>query len=298
MRGMPPKGFGPPGPPSRQSEGPFIQQAPPGPYRGPYYPPKPKDSQDDDETPPRDWPLVRPPFYPPPNPPTPTSTVRLFRVRHSPEGDSFSLHTVLITKGSIIAWTPTTSARAWASVCPAQAVCRLAFFDEGTLSNQLDLCEQHAVDRIDDFRHDELASTRKQSSTSLGINCNVGMILMAYSPHHCAIYLRESGGNRLLPFETGGFEAWALYWTLRGHDSPRPSTHNAFLSTINALGGELTAVVVDNKLEPEGIYTAQLKVWQDNRSITVDVRPSDGVCLAAAADLPVLVKEELLNSAT
>jgi uncharacterized protein len=104
--------------------------------------------------------------------------------------------------------------------------------------------------------------------------------------------LREAGDGRTLPLVCGIFEATALDRRLKGMESPRPLTHDGWAASIEALGGEVRAVIIDDLREY--VYHAKARISQGGRLVAVDIRPSDAIVLALVCRVPILVAERLL----
>jgi uncharacterized protein len=106
------------------------------------------------------------------------------------------------------------------------------------------------------------------------------------------LVLRERDGHRRLAFITGYFEASALWWFLKGEQIPRPSTFDAWINTIVALGWQVgSACVIDRSGET---YFAEIRLFCERASVAVDVRPSDAVIFALRAGVPLFFKEKVL----
>ena len=69
-------------------------------------------------------------------------------------------------------------------------------------------------------------------------------------------------------------------------------THDAWVDTITACGGELQDVLVHDLRDH--FYYAQLRILQGERLVTVDVRPSDSFVVAVTCDVPIFVTESVL----
>ena len=72
-------------------------------------------------------------------------------------------------------------------------------------------------------------------------------------------------------------------------------THDLLVNSIEALGGELDSVVI-NELR-EHTYFAKLRVRLNGEMVEIDSRPSDAIAVAVTCDphLPIFVAEEVLN---
>jgi uncharacterized protein len=154
------------------------------------------------------------------------------------------------------------------------------------------LCEQHARDLIE--RYWEASRVGNGNPAVLeGCKCfDIELIFITETDDRQVIYLREVAGTRSIPIVTGMFEAWGLVLKLQGYESPRPLTHDAMLSAVQALGGELENVLVDN-LEGSTYY-AKVRLRQDDRLVSIDTRPSDAFVLAVLAERPIFFANEVL----
>jgi bifunctional DNase/RNase len=112
----------------------------------------------------------------------------------------------------------------------------------------------------------------------------------------CYLSLREAGGSRRLDCAIGFFEAAALWWQLEPFQHPRPLTHGAMGSIIDALGGSLEFVIIDKYFPSQAIsFEAKLYIRQMNVMRIVDVRLSDAVVLAVVCKVPIFVAHAVLG---
>jgi bifunctional DNase/RNase len=111
------------------------------------------------------------------------------------------------------------------------------------------------------------------------------------------IYLKEVDGDRQFPILIGIYEATSIDRRVRGEKPPRPLTHDLIVGIVEAMGGELDSVVV-NELR-EHIYFAKLRVRHNGELLEIDARPSDAIAVAVTSDphLPIYVAEEVLDEA-
>jgi bifunctional DNase/RNase len=109
------------------------------------------------------------------------------------------------------------------------------------------------------------------------------------------VWLRECEGPRAFPIVIGIFEATSINRHVKGEESPRPLTHDLLCNVIDALGGTLEDVVINN-LE-DHTYYASLRIRKEGELIEVDARPSDAIALAVHAKpaLPIFVVESVLE---
>jgi uncharacterized protein len=107
------------------------------------------------------------------------------------------------------------------------------------------------------------------------------------------IVLKEVDGERAFPIVIGFFEATSIDRRVRGLPSPRPLTHDLVNNVIEQMGGELQDIVISELREHT--YFAKLRIRMDGELIDIDCRPSDAVCLAVTAKVPIYVSEDVLS---
>ncbi len=106
------------------------------------------------------------------------------------------------------------------------------------------------------------------------------------------IELTEVGGERTFPIVIGLNEAFAIERRLKGHEIPRPQTHELLASVIGQLRGELKEIVIHDL--SDRTFFAKLVVIQDGVEIEIDSRPSDAIALGVAEGVPIYVAESVI----
>jgi hypothetical protein len=90
----------------------------------------------------------------------------------------------------------------------------------------------------------------------------------------------------------GAPEANAIAMALHGHVADRPLTHDLLATSITALGGRVSRVVVTRVTD--GTYFAEVHLTRlDGETSVLDARPSDAIATALRASAPLLVAESL-----
>lgn len=106
--------------------------------------------------------------------------------------------------------------------------------------------------------------------------------------------LEEADGERQFPIFIGFSEMDALDRALHGKETSRPLTHDLVLNAIDAMGGKVSRVVV-NDLKEDTFY-AMIGVEQEGGAeIFIDSRPSDAMVIAARRAVPIFVAEHVLD---
>lgn len=108
-----------------------------------------------------------------------------------------------------------------------------------------------------------------------------------------AMLLGEVDGERQLPIIIGPAEAQATALFLKGVKSPRPLTHDLFMTSLTVLGASLLRVLIYNA--EDGIFYSYIYLKKDDEIIRIDARTSDAVALAVRADCPILIYESILE---
>lgn len=120
------------------------------------------------------------------------------------------------------------------------------------------------------------------------------------------VYIADSGGStpapvvlledeqsRIVPIFVGLSEAISIYHALSGEVSPRPMTHDLFISVLESLNASIKRVVIDD-LEG-GIYYARLSIKNGASESEIDARPSDCLALALRAKAPIEIQEKVVS---
>ena len=109
-----------------------------------------------------------------------------------------------------------------------------------------------------------------------------------------AMILAESDGPRRIPVVIGAAEAQSIAIALEGIRTPRPLTHDLFVSFAHAFGVKLRQVFI-YRFE-DGIFSSELTFSDGDRTVTIDSRTSDAVALAIRTDAPIYTTEEILQA--
>ena len=109
------------------------------------------------------------------------------------------------------------------------------------------------------------------------------------------VILKEKESDRYLPIWIGPAEADAIAVRLQEVAVSRPLTHDLLRSIIDALGGSIQYIVV-NDLTNDTFY-ARIIMDVDGRTMEIDSRPSDAIALAVRVQVPIFAEEAVLEKA-
>jgi len=106
------------------------------------------------------------------------------------------------------------------------------------------------------------------------------------------VVLLEDEQSRIVPIFVGLSEAISIHHALSGELSPRPMTHDLFISVLECLSASITSVLIDDL--DGGVYYARLTIKSDSKQSEIDARPSDCLALALRSHAPIEVQEKVV----
>lgn len=111
------------------------------------------------------------------------------------------------------------------------------------------------------------------------------------------VLLREAdSGPRYLPIFIGSPEATAIVYAYQGMETPRPMTHDLFVTVMGDFGITLEQVAVTALRE--GTFYAELTLRHGDTVERISSRPSDAIALAVRlGDVPIVVDEDVFEEA-
>ena len=134
-----------------------------------------------------------------------------------------------------------------------------------------------------------------RGSRAMSVRMELSKIFITENHDMHAIELREVDGARRFPIMIGLVEIAAIERRLKNIPLKRPQTHELLASVIEALGGRLDHILI-NDLRDHTFY-ATLFVEQGGRMVEIDSRPSDAIALGIATEVPIEVAEHVLEQA-
>src|SRR5712691_9841837 len=107
------------------------------------------------------------------------------------------------------------------------------------------------------------------------------------------VILEEQQGHRAFPMWIGLSEARAIMFEMEGVPTPRPLTHVLLHNILTDLNVKIVRIIITD-IQDTTFY-AILLLRQENKTLTIDARPSDAIALALHVNAPVFVTKKLLN---
>ena len=109
------------------------------------------------------------------------------------------------------------------------------------------------------------------------------------------VVLKEKESDRYLLIWVGTPEAGAIALSMQGIAVARPMTHDLLKSVIEAMGGTVRSILVNDLID--NTFYARIIVEVDGRTIEIDARPSDSIALALRTQARIYVAEKVLDEA-
>ncbi len=128
----------------------------------------------------------------------------------------------------------------------------------------------------------------------MDVPMELSRILITEMGEQQVIFLRERDGERTFPILIGTNEALAIDRRLKGHETPRPMTHDLLASVIQGMGGQLERIVINDIRNHT--FIATLYIAMGEKTLAIDSRPSDAIALGAAFDTPIFVADHVLEN--
>ena len=110
------------------------------------------------------------------------------------------------------------------------------------------------------------------------------------------VVLLEDDRARIVPIFVGLSEAISIHHALSGELSPRPMTHDLFISVLECLSASITNVLIDDL--DQGVYYARLTLKSEGGQNEIDARPSDCLALALRSHAPIEVQEKVVQESS
>ncbi len=110
-----------------------------------------------------------------------------------------------------------------------------------------------------------------------------------------ALILAEDNGLRRIPVIIGTAEAQSIAVALEGIRTPRPLTHDLFVSFAHAFGVKLHEVYIHSY--EDGIFSSELTFSDGQRTVKIDARTSDAISIALRTHTPIFTSEDILQRA-
>ena len=128
----------------------------------------------------------------------------------------------------------------------------------------------------------------------MDIPVELSRILITELGEQQVIFLKEKNGERSFPIMIGITEAMAIDRRLKDITPPRPMTHDLLGCVIEAMGGEVEKIVINDLRDHT--FIATIFIRRGPELIEIDARPSDSIALGAALGTPIFVADHVIEA--
>jgi len=109
-----------------------------------------------------------------------------------------------------------------------------------------------------------------------------------------ALVLAEEKGPRRIPVVIGAAEAQSIAIALERIRTPRPLTHELFVSFAHAFGVKVKEIFI-YRFE-DGVFSSEITFSDGERTVVIDSRTSDAIAIAMRTQTPIYTTEEIMQT--
>jgi uncharacterized protein len=122
---------------------------------------------------------------------------------------------------------------------------------------------------------------------------NIAGLAMDPASNTPIILLKTEEGDKTLPIWIGLLEATSIASALQDIQFDRPMTHDLFKNLTQVLDIQINRIdICDLK---DNTFYAEIHFASQDRSFTMDARPSDAIALALRFHAPIFVEERVME---
>jgi bifunctional DNase/RNase len=113
-----------------------------------------------------------------------------------------------------------------------------------------------------------------------------------------AVVLRAD--DRLIPIFVSPNQAQSMQLAIEGVPFDRPLTHDLLVEMITDFGGAFDRIRIDDLADSTFYAKIDAELWDDDgerQKFVFDARPSDAVAIALRVDCPIVVGDEVVETA-
>ncbi len=122
---------------------------------------------------------------------------------------------------------------------------------------------------------------------------NIAGLAMDPASNTPIILLKTEEGDKTLPIWIGLLEATSIASALQDIQFDRPMTHDLFKNLTQVLNVHINRIDICDLRE--NTFYAEIHFASEERSFTMDARPSDAIALALRFHAPIFVDERVME---
>ena len=112
-------------------------------------------------------------------------------------------------------------------------------------------------------------------------------------PDKYTAYLFSKNGNVVIPIKLDLLAVENLLITQQNIPQVRPTLYDTFERCLKISGSKLCCLYI--YMMYEGIFYAYLRIFQNGKTMDVDIKLSDGLCMAIKSKVPIMVDESIAS---
>jgi bifunctional DNase/RNase/tetratricopeptide (TPR) repeat protein len=185
--------------------------------------------------------------------------------------------------------------------CSKPATLHISIARRRVCVDELHLCEEHAEQLLKESNLDthhpwapvRLSAGQQHSEAAEWIEVDFDRVIISEVHEQQLCQLRDVAGTRQFSWGIGIFEAASIDRRLKYIPSAMPQTQDAIVATVVALGGQIQHFLIHKLVDQT--YYSNLRIRYGEKVVDLDMRPSDGVCLALITGIPIYITAELFQ---
>jgi bifunctional DNase/RNase len=123
----------------------------------------------------------------------------------------------------------------------------------------------------------------------------IGLYQPVPSEKSCFIVMQEDPGNRRIALQIGLYESDAIIFLIENIKTSKPFIHDLFYNLAKASKVSVTEILINRYTN--GRFDSTITFEYGTHPLVISVRPCDAIALAIRFDVPILIYEEVLESA-
>lgn len=153
----------------------------------------------------------------------------------------------------------------------------------------------HASDRLDNLNFRTYILFLAYQEQEMEIEMKIKGLVVDPLSKMPIVVLEDLQSERILPIWIGVFEANAIALKIENISTPRPMTHDLLRDILSKFDVSIEKIVINDVRD--NTFYAVIHFNQQNKTISIDSRPSDAIALALRLNAHIFVEEQVVEKA-
>jgi bifunctional DNase/RNase len=146
-----------------------------------------------------------------------------------------------------------------------------------------------------EYTHQVSSTPKREAYMAKMVEVVIDSVRVSLTNQQRIVILRDVNQERYLPIWIGPYEAEAITISLQEIELARPQTHDLLKNILKQVNARLLRVeIIALK---DDVFYGNLVVETNGNLLNIDSRSSDALALAVRAHVPILVTDEIMDTA-